>query len=126
MLLPFLNVTNGDSSAGTLRVGLPCEPEEMLVQHDVLSRGPLRRFQSLEEWRRVRGEFWNSIDCGQSFFEPSRDLMSNAQELRDREGIVLWICSGLSDRLLLPSTVRPRPFAFKCPRTICSSGAAGH
>jgi hypothetical protein len=101
-----LFIVNGESAAGSLRQALALDPTSILVQHDVLSCGPLLPFESLAQWRRVRDEFWRRTCHGPASSEFSRNLLQNADELREAREIFLWMGSGLSDQLLLPSTAR--------------------
>lgn len=100
-----LFIVNGDSAAGSLRQALGLAPESILVQHDVLSCGPLLPVESLEQWRTVRAQFWRRIWDGPAFSDLPRDLLWNVDELRGAQAVSLWMGSGLSDQLLLPSTV---------------------
>jgi uncharacterized protein DUF1835 len=100
-----LHIVNGDSAAGSLRQSFGSDPEVILVQHDVLSCGPLPSFESLEQWRTVREQFWQRICDISLSSHHSHDLLSNVHELRGA-AIFLWMGSGLSDQLLLPSTPR--------------------
>jgi len=99
-----LFIVNGQSAAGSLRQALTLHPESILVQHDVLSCGPLPPFESLAHWRKVRAEFWRRNGDIRAASDLPRDLLQNAEELRNTEGVSLWMGSGLSDQLLLPST----------------------
>jgi len=101
-----LFVVNGDSAAGSLRHGLGLGPESILVQHDVLSCGPLPPFESLAQWRKVRDEFWRGIGDGPDSSDSPYNVLHNDEELRQADRVLLWVGSGLSDQLLLPSTVR--------------------
>ena len=104
-----LHIVNGDSAAGSLRQSFGPDPESILVQHDVLSCGPLPPLESVEQWRTVREQFWRRIWDGPSISDLPRDLLWNADELRGTKAVFLWMGSGLSDQLLLPSTVRRSP-----------------
>ena len=107
MAYPRLHIVNGDSAAGSLRQSFGSEPESILVQHDVMSCGPLPAFESPEQWRNVREQFWQGIwDDAPSFSDLPRDLVCSTGELREAKAVFLWMGSGLSDQLLLPSTVR--------------------
>jgi hypothetical protein len=101
-----VHIVCGDSAAGSLKLAQVCDPEAILVQHDVLSCGPLQPFASLEEWRRVRQHFWLQMCEREVSCDGSHDLLDNAQKLRDAKGLVVWVGAGLSDQLLLPSTLR--------------------
>src|ERR1700747_314855 len=100
------HIVNGDSAAGSLRESFGSDPESILVQHDVLSCGPLPSFESLEQWRQLREQFWQRIWDISLSSHHLHDLLSNAQQLRGAKAIFLWMGWGLSDQLLLPSTVR--------------------
>ena len=101
-----LHIVNGDSAAGSLRQAFGSDPESILVQRDVLSCGPLPSFESREQWRKVREQFWRRVWDASASSHHSRDLLSNAHQLQGPKAIFLWMGSGLSDQLLLPSTVR--------------------
>jgi hypothetical protein len=97
-----LHVVCGDVAAGSLRQAGVCEPASIVIQHDVLSCGPLAPFGSLDEWRRTREEFWK----GPLFEEFPDGLLFQADELTRADEIVMCVGVGLSEQLVLPSTLR--------------------
>jgi len=101
----LLHVLCGDSAAGSLRSAKVCNADEIVVQHDVLSCGPLKQFATLPEWRRLRENFWSSICDHPLYCNQPHDLTDNAHKLSGAPGVVLWMGVGLSDQLLLPSTL---------------------
>jgi len=105
MLPSQLCIVNGDSAAASLCQAFGLDPESVLVQHDVLSCGPLPALEPIEQWRRLREQFWQQI-CNVPTSPPlSRDLLRNTDRLREAQAVLLWLGSGLSDQLLLPFTV---------------------
>jgi hypothetical protein len=99
-----LFIVNGDSAAASLAQALGSD-QRILVQQDVLSCGPLPPLETVELWRKVREEFWRKIGADLPASHRSRDLLWNTDALRRSEAVCLWMGSGLSDQLLLPSTV---------------------
>src|SRR5262249_1941866 len=77
-------------------------PSSVLVQHDVLSWGPLPRLDSLESWRSVREGYWRSIWTGPPLETLSFDLLENADALRRAGTVTAWTAGGTSDQLLIP------------------------
>jgi hypothetical protein len=101
----ILHLFTGDAAAGTIREALGLSANESIVQHDVISCGPVRDFGSREEWVAARGEFWMEVCGGPTLNQFPNDLVADAERLRDAERLILWVGAGLSDRLLLPSVV---------------------
>ena len=99
-----LHIVNGDSAAGSLAQALGPQ-QTIVVQHDVLSCGPMPRTDSLEQWKAVREQYWGRDWGDFSPFDRAHELMLNTDALRYADGLCLWMGSGLSDQLLLPSTV---------------------
>jgi hypothetical protein len=99
-------VLTGDSAAETVRAALRLPAGSTLVQHDVISCGPLRDFVSRDEWIRWRDDFWNDVCGGPALEEFSEDLVMNAEKLGTAERLTLWVGAGLSDRLLLPTVLK--------------------
>src|SRR5262245_26221496 len=95
-----IHIVNGESAGGVLLHALGCGRESILVQHDVLSVGPLPRVKSLDEWRKLRQAFWDRIGDEWTNFAYGRDLLLHADELRKREGITIWMGGGASEQLL--------------------------
>jgi Domain of unknown function (DUF1835) len=102
-----LFIVNGDSAAGSLGQAIGSD-QGILVQQDVLSCGPLPPLETVEQWREVREQFWQNIwgdlPSPSPISHHSRDLLWNTDALRRAEAVCLWMGSGLSDQLLLPST----------------------
>jgi hypothetical protein len=98
-----LHLFTGDSAAGTITEALGLSSHECVVQHDVISCGPVRDFASREEWIAARGRFWMEVCGGPTLDEFPGDLVGDAERLRGADRLVLWVGAGLSDRLLLPS-----------------------
>jgi hypothetical protein len=99
-------IVNGDSAAGSLGQALGSD-QGILVQHDVLSCGPLPLLETVGQWREVREQFWRSIleDLPSPSLAPhdSHDLLSNTDVLRRSELVCLWMGSG-SQTSSFPST----------------------
>lgn len=103
-----LNVVHGHFAAKLLGTAIPLRQGELLVHDDVLSCGPLLPCETIEEWRRTRRTFWDTVGAsGESSSDASDvDLLLDVVRLRDAEAIVLWIGTGCSDQLLLAWMVR--------------------
>lgn len=96
-----VHVIQGHSAGGSFVQAMHPQPGELLVNEDVLSCGPLPPFRSIEEWTRLREAYWNpdgSSDAQRPF---NRDLLANAQALREVDSIVLWLGIGVAEQLLL-------------------------
>jgi hypothetical protein len=99
-----LHITAGPTAAASLRQGMALSPEQVLVNHDLLSCGPLPPLASLDDWRDVRESYWRSLDSESpvfSFAEQDRDLLRNLERLRSAQTITLWLGTGLAEQLLL-------------------------
>jgi len=99
-----IHIAPGPSAGGCLQAGLGLPRDQLLINHDVLSCGPLPPLDSLDDWRDVREAYWRSIDRDYptfAFAEQDRDLFSNRERLRAAGKITLWIGTGLAEQLLL-------------------------
>jgi hypothetical protein len=104
-----INIVCGDSAAGALVASRRVSANSILIQPDILSCGPLLNYQSLEEWRTEREQFWQQIWDGPEppVFEPPERYLTTARErLQDAGRLVFWVGCGLSDQLMLASTPR--------------------
>jgi Domain of unknown function (DUF1835) len=100
-----IHITSGDAPLDKVRAVVGPDPE-ILVHHDVLSCGPLTRFDALEAWSVRRGAFWGASVTALGGEHPAHDVLENAPRLVGADEIVLWLGTGLSDQLLLAWTVR--------------------
>src|SRR3954469_18621666 len=98
-----LHLFTGDAAAGTIREALGLAPTECLIQHDVISCGPVSNFASRDQWIATRTAFWMEVCGGPSLEEFPDDVVAEAGRLREADRLILWVGAGLSDRLLLPS-----------------------
>ena len=100
------HVIQGRWAAGNFAQAMQPQPEELLVSEDVLSCGPLPPFESVEEWARLREAYWDSIGPSDDRRPFNRDLLANAQALRELDLIVVWIGTGTAEQLLLAWMVK--------------------
>jgi hypothetical protein len=99
-----VHIVAGPSAAACLQDGLALSPHHVLVHHDLLSCGPLRPLDSLDDWRDVRESYLRSRDIdgpSLSFAEQDRDLLTNRERLQSAETITLWLGTGLAEQLML-------------------------
>jgi hypothetical protein len=100
-----IHIAPGPSAGGCLQAGLGLAREQLLINHDVLSCGPLPPLDSLGDWMEVRQAYLRSLDGEDdptfAFAEQDRDLLTNAERLRAARTIMLWIGTGLAEQLLL-------------------------
>jgi hypothetical protein len=101
--MPNLHVFTGDEAADTVREALRIRDGDFLVQHDVISCGPLRSYASRDEWNRERIGFWAAMAGGKTFDPFPNDLVGEAERLGAADRIVAWVGAGLSDRMLVPT-----------------------
>src|SRR3954470_2086520 len=101
-----LHLFTGDHAADTVRAAMRIPDDGYLIQHDVISVGPLRDFSSREEWLAERLGFWAGMDDGTVFESFPNDLVDQAGRIANADKLVLWVGAGLSDRLLLPAVVK--------------------
>lgn len=85
-------------------LGIP--EKELLVQHDVISCGPVRAFASRSEWISTRDDFWQEVCGGPALEEFPEDLVVDAEAIARADRVTLWIGAGLSDRLLMPTVLK--------------------
>lgn len=90
----------------TVGSALRIPEERLLIQHDVISCGPVRAFASRSEWLATRDDFWQEVCGGPALEEFPEDLVVDAGEMGRAEKVTLWVGAGLSDRLLLPTVVQ--------------------
>jgi Domain of unknown function (DUF1835) len=103
-----VHIVPGPSAGGCLQTGLGISPDLVLINHDLLSCGPLPPLGSLDDWRDVRQGYLRSLDREDpafAFGNQHRDLLSNLERLRAARTITLWIGTGLAEQLLLVWTV---------------------
>ncbi len=100
-----LHLFTGDHAADTVRAALRIPAGEFLIQHDVISVGPVKAFASRDEWLRTRDDFWEGVGGAPDLEEFPHDLVIEAERLASATRLVVWIGAGLSDRLLLPSVL---------------------
>ena len=74
---------------------------QILIQHDVISCGPVRAFASRDEWIDARNDYWQEVCGGPALEEFPEDLVVDAAEIGRADRLTLWVGAGLSDRLLL-------------------------
>ena len=101
--MAILHVFTGDAPAETVRQALRIPASDALIQHDVISVGPVKPFASRDEWIRTRDDFWQGVSGAPELEEFPHDLVIEAERLKTAARLVLWVGAGLSDRLLLPS-----------------------
>jgi hypothetical protein len=99
-----VHIVSGASAGSCLQAGLGLSPELVLINHDLLSCGPLPPLDSLDDWRDVRQAYLRSLegeDPTFAFAEQDRDLLTSPERLRAAGMITLWIGTGLAEQLLL-------------------------
>jgi hypothetical protein len=74
---------------------------DLFVNEDVLSCGPLPPFQSLGQWAGIREAYWHSLLPSGYEAPLYRELLANAEALREADSIVLWLGLGAAEQLLL-------------------------
>src|SRR3954469_2312460 len=101
-----LHIFTGDAAAMTVGAALRIPEDRILIQHDVISCGPVRAFVSREEWMDSRDDFWQEVCGGPTLEEFPEDLVVDAMEVGRADAVTLWVGAALSDRLLLPAVVK--------------------
>jgi hypothetical protein len=101
-----LHVFTGDAAAMTVAAALRIPDNQILIQHDVISCGPVPAFASREEWFRTRNDLWLEVCGGPTLQEFPKDLVTDAARIAEADCVTIWVGAGLSDRLLLPAIVR--------------------
>ena len=100
-----LHIFTGDAAAMTVGGALGIPEDQLLIQHDVISCGPVRAFASRGEWISARDDFWQEVCGGPALEEFPEDLVVDAEEIGRADRVTLWVGAGLSDRLLLPTVL---------------------
>jgi hypothetical protein len=78
--------------------------DQVLIHYDLLSCGPLRSLESLEDWRELRQGYLQSLDGEDQSFrfaDRARDVLTHCEELRHARTITLWLGTGLAEQLML-------------------------
>ena len=105
-----LHIAPGASAGGTIKSALNLPDGCLLDNLDVLSVGPLFRFQTLDDWSAVRDRYWRSVtEFDFSLSEYPRDVFRHIERVREADSITVWIGTGLSDQMLfiwLPQFLR--------------------
>jgi hypothetical protein len=101
-----VHVVQGLSAAGCFKQAIHPSPADVFVNEDVLSLGPLAPFRSIDQWALLRESYWNSVALEEPGRPFNRDLLANAEALRDVDSIVLWLGAGAAEQLLLAWTVQ--------------------
>lgn len=100
-----MNILHGQSAGGTFISAFKAKKEDILIFHDVLSCGPLKKYTDIEDWKAFRESYWNGIESDNSvknvsYDSTDRDFYSNFSEIEKEPELKLWIGTGLSDQLL--------------------------
>jgi hypothetical protein len=114
-----VHIAPNDPVAGSMKQALGLERRTLFVNVDNLSCGPLPLLGSLEEWQRIRTQYWRSVYTDERDFdlESEFDPLRDVDALRNSESIVLWVGTGTADQLLLAWTVQVlRSFAVPLSR----------
>lgn len=75
--------------------------EELLVNEDVLSCGPLAAFKGLDQWTRFREAYWDSVAATDAERPLNLDFRTNTEALCEADSILLWLGLGTADQLFL-------------------------
>jgi len=75
----------------------------LLDNQDLLSCGPLPPLRTLDEWRRIREDYLQTLfpEFPFSFANFHRDLLTNTQTIQEAESVTVWVGTGLAEQLLL-------------------------
>jgi Domain of unknown function (DUF1835) len=97
----MLHVTNGDSTAGSLRES--ALPGDVIVWADALYDGPVQLDRDPTEWRRLRARHHAASGCGtlDENLERLRKWDDDLDRWRDHDEVVFWFEHDLFDQLLL-------------------------
>jgi len=98
-----LHILNGDSAAGCFRQAFGTV-DRLLVHPDILSCGPIPRFQDAAQWRAVRLAYLRQLQPDGWYEHPAAqafDLLNNLDRLRGDAPIHIWAGIGTEDQLLI-------------------------
>ena len=109
-----MHILNGDSAGGSFKSAFKLSNDEMIIFHDVLSCGPLQKFDNIENWVKFRYTFWETDVYQQESGLPlldsfPRDFYQYFPAASPASDYKLWIGTGLSDQLLLASSLQSSP-----------------
>lgn len=103
------HILPGDSAAGTFHEAWRMPRDQMFINIDNLSCGPLGSVEDREAWRRQRRDYWHSV-MGSGFGGPKEDdnpallydrLSAGKTDLNSADAIFLWFGTTLQEQLLL-------------------------
>jgi hypothetical protein len=108
-----IHILLGFSAAGCFAQAIHPKPEDILVNDDVLSCGPLPPFRSVERWTNLRGTYWDTVLPGD--FPPpaefNNDFLATVLGLQNADSVVVWLGIGVAEQLLLAWVVRLLEFS---------------
>lgn len=106
-LPPGIHVILGDSAGGTFTQVFHAR-DRLLIDRDVLSCGPTPPCDDLNQWSRVRLDFWNDgvPDGPDKFVQSPFDLVAQVNRLRDAERVRVWAATGVSEQLFVAQVLR--------------------
>jgi Domain of unknown function (DUF1835) len=98
-----LHIGPGASAGGCMKQALNLPRGSLLDNQDFLSCGPLLPLRTLDEWRRIREEYLQTLspEFPFSFADYPRDLLTNTQTIQEAESVTVWVGTGLAEQLLL-------------------------
>jgi hypothetical protein len=100
-LPPGIHILLGDSAGGTF-TSVYSARDRVLIDQDVLSCGPTPRCDNLEQWGKLRLEFWNHVAYDVIEYERSPlDLVAQVHRLKDAERVHVWAATGVSEQLFV-------------------------
>lgn len=99
-----LNLILGDSAGGTFKATFGSN-ENLLIDRDVLSCGPIPRRDDLHAWRQLRVGYWTDLvpSVLENYETSPNDVLENVPRLRDADRITLWAATGLTEQLFIAS-----------------------
>ncbi|MCW8877468.1 MAG: DUF1835 domain-containing protein [Kangiellaceae bacterium] len=100
-----LHITNGSSAAGLLKETFQLSGDELLTVNDLLCCGPLTLQNDLNQWIKMRENYWGRILelCSIKPFPMSdlpRDFYFNYEELKEAEKVHIWLGTSLGDQMM--------------------------
>jgi hypothetical protein len=105
-----LHITSGSAATDAVMAAAGCDPDALLIHHDVLSVGRLPPLGGgpgwREDWQRERLQIWAQDMKGRGADDFPRDLLEQADRLKAADEVTLWLGSALSDQLVLAFTVQ--------------------
>ena len=117
-----VHILSGPSAAASLAEAYGIDRQEMLLNADDLTCGPLSTVQDDCRWRKLRSNYWRAFEANFDYHPLDAEapaptalydaVTAQSKRLSDAENIILWLGSTVLEQLLIAWSVAV--FAARC------------